>query len=289
MEMFPIGFGNEVEVIRSQALDRSLPITESGLQVTLRLHLGFLSPMVIMVSEAVMEPIVAIVPAEWYSSTSSFLSQLGTQFMLYLPRILGALLIFLIGVLIAKIVKNLLIKLLEALRLSKMIKNTPIEHFFENADMGQKIEVIIGTIAYWLVMLVVLQASVSILGLESVSNLLGKILAYLPNVISAIIILFFGVLVAGVVESIVKGSIKTLDGRSSRMLGKIASYLVMTIAVMAAISELGIASEFILILFIGFVAMLSLGFGLALGLGGQDMVRKMLNTWYNKTMDDIKE
>lgn len=236
-----------------------------------------------------MEPIVAIVPAEWYSSTSSFLSQLGTQFMLYLPRILGALLIFLIGVLIAKIVKNLLIKLLEALRLSKMIKNTPIEHFFENADMGQKIEVIIGTIAYWLVMLVVLQASVSILGLESVSNLLGKILAYLPNVISAIIILFFGVLVAGVVESIVKGSIKTLDGRSSRMLGKIASYLVMTIAVMAAISELGIASEFILILFIGFVAMLSLGFGLALGLGGQDMVRKMLNTWYNKTMDDIKE
>lgn len=236
-----------------------------------------------------MEPIVAVVPAEWYNSTSSFLSQLGTQFMLYLPRIVGALLVFLVGVLIAKVVKSLVIKLLEALRLSKLVKNTPLEHFFENAETGQKIEVVVGTIIYWLVMLVVLQASVSILGLESVSNLLGKILGYLPNIVSAILILFFGVLIAGAVESVVKGSIKTIDGRSSRMLGKISSYLVMTIAVMAAVSELGIASEFILILFIGFVAMLSLGFGLAIGLGGQDMVRKMLNSWYNKTMDDVKE
>lgn len=236
-----------------------------------------------------MEPIVAVVPVEWYNSTSSFLSQIGTQFMLYLPRILAALIIFLIGVLIAKIVKNVLIKLLEALRLSSLVKNTPIEHFFENAELGQRIEVIIGTIAYWLVMLIVLQASVGILGLESVSQLLGKILAYLPNVVSAILVLFFGVLIAGAAESIVKGSIKTIDGRSSRMLGKIASYLVMTLAIMAAVSELGIASEFILILFIGFVAMLSLGFGLAIGLGGQEMVRKVLNSWYSKTMDDVRE
>ena len=62
----------------------------------------------------------------------------------------------------------------------------------------------------------------------------------------------------------------------------------MVVTVLAAISELGIAQEFILIIFIGFVVMISLGFGLALGLGGKDLVSKILNDWYKKFKKDTK-
>ena len=81
--------------------------------------------------------------------------------------------------------------------------------------------------------------------------------------ISAILILVIGLLLAGLVESLVKGSIKTIDGKSARLLGKLASYLVVILAVMIAISELGIAQEFILVMFVGFVSFLALGLGLA--------------------------
>jgi hypothetical protein len=225
----------------------------------------------------------------WYGSFSLILTQTLAQITMFVPRIVAAILVLIIGSAIAKAIKRVVVKLLETMRLSNLLKNTPVEHFLTNAELGHKLEEVIGSIVYWLSMLIVLHTSVNILGLEPLSAVLAKVVNYLPNVVSAILVLFFGTLLAGVVESLVKGSIKSIDGRSSRILGKVSSYLVVSIAVLAAISELGIASEFIMILFVGFVTMISLGIGLALGLGGQDVVRKMLNTWYDKTLKEVSE
>ena len=93
----------------------------------------------------------------------------------------------------------------------------------------------------------------------------------------------------GIIEGVVKGSIKSIDGKSSRLLGKISSYMVITITLLAAISELGIASEFIYIMFVGFVTTMTLGFGLALGLGGKGLVENIINDWYKKLEKDIKD
>lgn len=228
-------------------------------------------------------------PATWYTSASPLVLQAMAEVTIFLPRLIGALLVLLVGALLARFLKRVVVKLFDAIKLSSVIKNTPIEHFFKNAEVGQKAEEVVGSIVYWLVMLMVIQTSVSLLGLSSLSAILSRVINYLPNILTAILILFFGTLLAGVIEGVVKGSIKSIDGHSSRVLGKVASYLVMSITVLAAISELGIASEFIMILFVGFVAMLSLGFGLAIGLGGQDVIKKMLNTWYDKTMDEVRE
>jgi Na+/phosphate symporter len=156
-----------------------------------------------------------------------------------------------------------------------------------NADLT-KLEVVIGGLVYWLVMLIVLHTTVSILGLEPLSQVLNTLLSYIPNVVSAILVLFFGVLLAGLVESLVKGAIRSIDGKAARLFGKITSYLVMSIAVLAAVSELGIARDFITILFVGFVATISVGLGLALGLGGQHVVRAMLDDWYQRVKKEVK-
>lgn len=225
----------------------------------------------------------------WYDPIVLITTQSLSSMAVYLPRILAALLILIIGAALARVVKRVLVKILESIRLSKAFTDTPVEAFLKNAELTNKIEDIIGSIAYWLLMLVVIHTTVSILGLTSLTLLLSEVLGYLPNIISAVLILLIGLLVAGIVESLVKGSIKTIDGKSARLLGKISSYLVVILAVMIAISELGIAQEFILVLFIGFVSCLALGFGLAFGLGGQHVVRTLLEEWHKKFQRDISD
>lgn len=227
-------------------------------------------------------------PRTMYESLVFLSNQMLTDIVIYLPKLLISMLVLVVGAALANTFRKVVIKLLEAMRVSSAFSKTPVEHFLKDAEVGNKIEEVIGSVLYWLVMLVVIHTTVSILGLESLTIILGSILSYLPTVVSAVIILFFGLLISGVVESLVKGAIKSVDGRSARLLGKISSYAVMTVTVLAAISELGIAKEFILIIFIGFVVMLSLGFGLALGLGGKDLVSMALADWYKKFKSDTK-
>lgn len=224
-----------------------------------------------------------------FQSISLLFSQSVVQVAAFLPTILAALTILIVGTLVAKTIRQVVIKVFESLQLSKAVAKTPIEHFLQNAEVGTKIEVVIGGIAYWLVMLIVLQSVVSILGLYSLSLLLERVLEYIPRIVSAVLVLFIGILLAGLVEVVLKGSLRTVAARSSRLLGKVASYLVVTIAVMAAVSELGIANEFILILFVGLVTALALGIGLAVGLGGKNLVDRLLTEWHAQLKKEISE
>lgn len=225
----------------------------------------------------------------WYDPIVLMTTQSLSSMAVYLPRILAALLILIIGAAFSRLIKGVVIKILEAIRVSAALKDTPIEMFLKNADMTSKVEHVVGSIVYWLLMLVVVHTTVSVLGLASLSLVLEKVLGYLPSVISAVLILFIGLLLAGLVESLVKGSIKTIDGKSSRLLGKFASYMVVILSVMIAISELGIAQEFILVLFVGFVSFLVLALGLSFGLGGQHVVRTMLDEWYTRFKKEVHE
>lgn len=225
----------------------------------------------------------------WYDPLVLVTTQSLSSMAVYIPRIFAALLILIIGAALARLVKRVIVKVLETIRVSSALKDTPVEVFLKNAELTNKVEDVLGSIVYWLLMLVVIHSTVSVLGLTSLMIILEKVLSYLPNVISAVLILFIGLLLAGLVESLVKGSIKTIDGKSARLLGKFASYLVVILSVMMSISELGIAQEFILVLFIGFVAFLVIGLGLALGLGGQHVVRAMLDDWYWRFRKEVKE
>ncbi len=227
--------------------------------------------------------------SDLYNSLSVLTTETLTEVSTFLPRLAAAILILIIGAGVAKAVKGLVVKLLEALKIAKWVKNTPVEHFFKNAEFGEKMEGVLGSIIYWILMLVVIHSTVSVLGLASLTMVLDRVLSYVPRIVSAVLVLFFGLLLAGAVESLVKGSIMSIDGKSARLLGKISSYLVLTIAILAGVNELRIASEFIMVLFVGFVTMISLGFGLAIGLGGKDVVNDMLTKWYKQTSKEVKK
>lgn len=212
------------------------------------------------------------------------LATAATSIGLLLPRILGALTALVVGVAVAKLVRGLVVKILRGITFSKFVNRTPLQEALQSDNLGSRIEENIANFIYWLSVLVVIYIMVSILGLGSVTLVLEKILGYIPRVISAMFIILFGVLVAGWVESLVKGAVRAIDHRSSILAGKISSYFIVSLAAITALSELGIAADFLTILFVGFVAMISLGFGLAIGLGGKSVVEKILLGWYEKNL-----
>lgn len=203
-----------------------------------------------------------------------------TRLFTFIPILVGALIIFLFGLVLGKWAKALIIKILAAVKLDQVLRKAGLDSYLNKADIRGKIEVFFGELVHWLIILVFSMAAVNVLGLTAVSAVLNSLLSYIPRIISAVLVLTIGVLLAGLVESLIKGAVSQVDIRISRMLAKIASYLVVVVSAMAAINELGIAQSLINTLFIGVVATLSLGIGLAIGLGAKELVAKMLMDWY---------
>lgn len=206
----------------------------------------------------------------------------------YIPTILAAVVVFFLGLVIAKWAKVLTIKLLNALKLSAVVRKSGFEPFLKKAEITMRAEDIIGGVVKWLIILVFFIATVNMLGLPTVSVVLNSVLGYIPRVISAILVLTIGILLAGVVEGVIKGALGQVDVRASRLMAKIASWLVVVFSSLAAINELQIAQALINSLFVGFVAMLAIGIGLALGLGAKDLVSRILNEWYDRLKTEIK-
>jgi len=127
------------------------------------------------------------------------------------------------------------------------------------------------------------------LGIPTISQVLNSVLSFIPRIVSAIFVLGLGVILAGVIESLVKGAVGQFDVKLGRLLGKIASYIMVIVGAMAAFNELGIAKELINIIFIGLISTLSLGFGLAIGLGAKDLVSKILTDWYQRLKEEMEK
>jgi len=216
----------------------------------------------------------------WQEAIFVAAANIFTQFFNFLPSLFGALLILVIGMFIAKWSKKIIVKVLSAVKLDKLLRKIGLEAFLSQAEIKLKAEVIIGEIARWLIIIIFFMAAVNVLGLTTVGSVLASVLGYIPNIVSAILILTIGVLLAGIVESLIKSAVNQIDPKTGRLLSKVASYLVVIVATLAAINELGIAQSLINILFIGFITTLALGVGLAIGLGAKDLVSKMLMDWY---------
>ncbi len=208
-----------------------------------------------------------------------FYSDFFHSFSFYFPRIIAALLLFIFGLAFARFLRSLVKKSLGIFKLNELLKDTPVDHFFRHTEL-KTIERIVASFAYWFVLLLILHSALVILGLSSLTSLLERLFLYLPRVFSALVILFVGLLLAGLAENTVKAVARSLQPKSARLLGVIASSLITVVAMLIAISELGIASEFIRILFLGLVAAFTLALGLAFGLGGKKLVEEMLDDWY---------
>lgn len=191
-------------------------------------------------------------------------------FIATFPRILLAIVIFIIGWIVASTIGALVTSAIDALKLDKLFKNAGTEQVLARAGWRLHIGGIIGWLVKWLIILGFFTASINLLGLDQVSIFLQQIVAYIPQVIIAVLILVAGTLLADFTRKLIVGGAAMANVRSARMIGTVAYYAIWILTLVTALDKLGIFGYFGQILFTGIVLMVSLAMGLAFGLGGKE-------------------
>ena len=213
---------------------------------------------------------------------SNILSPFINSFVNFLPSLITATILVFMGVIISNWVKKAIIKLAIITKISKITNNLAIQEFLKHAQINSKIENILGELSKWLILIVFLISASNMVGLSAIGTVLSNLLSAIPNLLVALVTLFIGVVLAGFLEKVVKGSLGATDPSLSRFAGRAVSYTTMTIFVLAAMSQLGIASFFIQVTYIGFILVLVLSLGLGIGLGSKDIFKKIFEEWYKK-------
>ncbi len=196
----------------------------------------------------------------------------------YLPAILFALIIFIIGWILANLVGNSLKHLIDLSGVDKLIAKTGVNETFQKAGVRYSTGRIVGAVVKWFLIIVFLVAVVDILGLSELNAFLQQIvLIFLPNVLIAAFVIVVASVVARFVARIVTGSAKAAGIHAANFAGSVAKWAIWVFALLIVLSQLGIAPQLVQIIFIGIVAMLALAGGLAFGLGGRDHASRVLS------------
>jgi len=206
----------------------------------------------------------------WGEAITLSLLGLWNRFINFMPALVGALLVFLFGLIAAAVLGKVVERIVKALRIDQAIGRTGMSRKFKEFGMPLDLSVFFGELVKWFLVLVFLMAATDILGLTQVTNFLNSIILYIPNVVVATVILSIAFLLGNFTYTIVRGSTRAAGVMSATLLATLIKWAIMIFGLLAALIQLGIATSLVNTLFIGFVAALSLAIGLAFGLGGRD-------------------
>ncbi len=212
----------------------------------------------------------------WGDAVVASLQNVWYRLLDGLPTFIGALVVLIVGILIASFLGKLAKKLVEYAQVDQLVGKTGLMDQF-----GTKFSIssLIGWIVKWFFIITTLLAVVNILNIEQVTSFLEQVLLYIPNVIAAVIILALGLIAGNFIYHVVDRASRAsaMSEAAVSAMSAIAKWAIVIFALMAALVQLGIASDLIRILFTGFVAMLALAGGLAFGLGGREKASKWID------------
>jgi hypothetical protein len=203
----------------------------------------------------------------------------------FLPGLLAAILIFIIGAIVATILRRILVRVLDTVNFEKALSSTGIPQALKKAESSLTVTSLLGELLRWFVILIFLIPAVDQLGLGAVNDVLKSLLLYIPNVVVAVIIVAIGAIFAKIARDFVTATAAGIGGELAQIVGEVARWAIMIFAVLAALTQLGVATDLIKILFTGFVAMVAIAGGLAFGLGGREVAEKLLKRFFDRVLE----
>jgi hypothetical protein len=213
----------------------------------------------------------------WGDVFSTSLQSLWFGFIQFTPKLVLAIIFFVIGWVLGTIIAKALEQVFSALKIDNVLKSVQIDGFFRKAGMNLNSGHFVGQVVRWFVIIVFLIPSLDLVGLSSIKDFLqNDVLGFLPRVVVAALILIIATIVADFLSKTVAASVKTMGLSSANMLGAIAKYAVWIFAFIIALGQLGIADYYMGVLFTGIIAMISIGGALAFGLGGKDAAARFI-------------
>jgi small-conductance mechanosensitive channel len=202
-----------------------------------------------------------------------------STFLSFLPQLVGAIVILIIGYIVAKVLQAVVGRVLQGIGFDGWMEKGGIKQFFDRAETNQTPVSILGQLVFWLVFIIALTMAADALGISQVSVILGQLIAFIPSIIAAVLILILAALLANFVSGIVRGA------TGSGLLASVAQYAIIVYAVFAAITELGIAVELTAPTFLIVLGAVALAAALAFGIGGRGIAEDILQKAYGRSSE----
>ena len=219
----------------------------------------------------------------WADIITFSLQNLWGGFVMFLPNLLGALIILIVGLIIAAGLGKIVEKLVDAIKIDKLLEQLGLGKILDRAEVRLHSGHFIGVLVQWFFVIVTALAVSDVLGLAAFSDFLKQVLLYVPNIVIAVLIMLAGVVVAAFLSKLTRASVLAARLHSARFLGALTKWAILIFAFLAALSQLGVAAALVNTLIMGFVAMLAIAGGLAFGLGGKEVAA----AWLEKIKDEI--
>jgi hypothetical protein len=222
---------------------------------------------------------------DWSLITMQALQGAWEEILLFLPNLLAAIIIFILGWFIAIWIGKLVAQILNKLKFDSVFEKTGWKEALSNADVKVEPSGFIGAICKWILVIVFLMIVTDIMGWVAFAGLLAKIIAWMPNLLVAIIIFIVAIIISDIVEKLVKVSMKKMGVSSVNFLGSTVKWAIYIFAGLAVLLQLGVTPEIVKVLVMGFVGTITLALGLSFGLGGKEAAGRFIEDLRKKVSD----
>src|SRR5215211_367074 len=187
-----------------------------------------------------------------------------------------------VGYIVAKVLQAVVGRVLQGIGFDRWMERGGIKQFFDRAETNQTPASILGALVFWFVFIIAITMAADALGISQVSVVLAQLIAYIPQIIAAILILILAALLANFISGIVRGA------TGSDILASIAQYAIIVYAVFAALTQLGIAVQLTANTFLIVLGAVALAAAIAFGIGGREVARDILEKAYNRSSDEVE-
>ncbi len=213
---------------------------------------------------------------EWNTLIVEPVTRMLTKILAYLPVLLGALVILIVGWIVAKAIKRIVDWLLKLIRFDALADKAGISDILKKGDLKTSAREVVSSIVYWLIMIMVLVMTVEALGLPRASDVLAGLFAYVPNVIAALLVLIVAMFLASFVSGIVRTAAANANLPKPGIFAGISRWAIIIFAITISLEQLGIAPLLVTATFNIILGGIVLALALAFGLGGKDAAAKYL-------------
>lgn len=222
---------------------------------------------------------------EWYDVTMQALLNLWAGIADFIPRFIGALVIFFVGWFVALAVQKIIVEILKAVKFNQLFEKGSMKTAMEKSDMKVNASAFIGAIIKWVIVFSFILASVEVMGFVQFAEFLRDVLGYLPNVVIAVLMLAAAVVIADISEKLVRVAVEGTKVGYGNLAGAIVRWSIWVFALLAILYQLKVVPELIQTLLTGIIALIVIAGGLAFGLGGKDIAADILKDIRKKLMD----
>ena len=207
------------------------------------------------------------------------------QIGIFLPRLLLAIVILIIGWLVAKAVRFAIVKALRTINFNVVTEKAGIDHFLKEGGANIDTIRVLGSLSYWLVILAAMMIASNSLDLAYVTDLIGRVVLFVPKVMVAVVILVFGVYFARFVGAALTTYLRNIGVGEASLVGRLALYAIVVFVIMIALDQMGLG-DIIRQAFLIIVAAIALGLALAFGLGGQKRAAELIERWSRHSVEE---